>query len=133
MRVLRRVERNHGSVAVYAVYAVYVGYVVNTEESPEEGLDQREDREMEYAMGESGCTGVDMYGGAAGKVENPPFVGPAVRAPCPSRYRIVDKGSPEQDEDEEMARSVFPRRSPADKRRTIESRRVNACLFSNAQ
>ena len=116
LRVLRRVERNHRSV-----YAVFVGCVVNTEESREEGLDQREDREMEYAMGESGCTGVDMYGGAAGEVENPPFVGPAVRAPCPSRYRIVDKGSPEEDEDKEVAGSVFPRRGPADKRRTIES------------
>jgi len=48
---------------------------------------------MECAMGESGCTGVDMYGGAAGEVENPPpFVGPAVRAPCPPHYLTVDKG-----------------------------------------
>jgi hypothetical protein len=90
---------------------------------------------MEYAMGESGCTGVDVYGSAAGEVENTPFVGPAVRAPRPSRYRIVDKGSPEKDEDEEVAGSVFPRRSPADKRRTIERRRVNACyvrmLYTN--
>jgi hypothetical protein len=123
-RVPRRVERNHRSI-----YAVCVWYVVNTEESREEGLDQREDREMEYTMGESGCTSVDMYGGAAGEVENSPFIGPAVRAPCPSRYRIVDKGGPEEDEDKEVAGSVFPRRSPADKRRTIESRRVNTCCF----
>jgi hypothetical protein len=73
---------------------------------------------MKYAMRENGCAGVDVYGGAAGEVENPPFVGPAVRAPCPSRYRIVDKGSPEEDEDEEVAGSVFPPRSPTDKRRT---------------
>jgi hypothetical protein len=115
-RVLRMVEGNRRSI-----YAVFVGCIVNTEESRKEGLDQREDRQMEYAMGKSGCTGVDMYGGAAGKVENTPFVGPAVRAPCPSRDRIVDKGSPEEDEDEEVAGSVFPRRSPAHKRRTIES------------
>jgi hypothetical protein len=126
-RVLRRVERNHRSV-----YAVCVWCVVNTEKPREEGLDQRKDREMEYAMGESGCTSVDMYGGAAGEVENPPFIGPAVRAPCPSRYRIVDKGSPEEDKDKEVAGSVFPRRSPADKRRTIESRRDNYMLLSNA-
>jgi hypothetical protein len=127
-RVLRRVERNHRSV-----YAVCVRCVVNTEKPREEGLDQREDREMEYAMGESGCTSVDMYGGTTSEVENPPFIGPAVRAPCPSRYWIVDKGSPEEDKDKEVAGSVFPRRSPADKRRTIESRRVNYMLFSNAQ
>jgi hypothetical protein len=106
--------------------------VVNTEESREEGLDQREDREMEYAMGESGCTSVDMYGGAAGEVENPPFISPAVRAPCPSCYRIVDKGSPEEDEDKEVAGAVFPRRSPADKRRTVESQKSQYMLFSNA-
>ena len=44
-RVLRRVERYHRSV-----YAVRVWCVVNTEKPREEGLDQREDREMEYAM-----------------------------------------------------------------------------------
>lgn len=84
---------------------------------------------MKYAMRESGCAGVDVHGGAAGEVENPPFVGPAVRAPCPSRYRTVDKGSPEEDEDEEVAGSVFPHRSPADKRRTMESQRINGCCF----
>jgi hypothetical protein len=48
---------------------------------------------MKYAISERSCTGVDMYG-----VENPLFVGPAVRPPCLPRYRIVDKGSPEEDE-----------------------------------
>jgi hypothetical protein len=116
LRVRRRVGRNPRSV-----HAVYVGWFVNTEESWEEGLDQREDREMKYAIRESGCAGVNVHGGAAGEVKNPLFVSPAVRALCPSRYRIVDKGSPEKDEDEKVAGSVFPHRSPADKRRIIKS------------
>ena len=46
--------------------------------------------------------------------------------------RIVDKGSPEEDEDKEVAGAVFPRRSPADKRRTDESQKSQHMLFSNA-
>jgi hypothetical protein len=46
------------------------------------------------------CAGVVSLALVCTEFEKPPFIGPAGRTPCPPHYRIVDKGSLEEDEHE---------------------------------
>jgi hypothetical protein len=91
-----------------------------------------QDKEMEYAVRENGCSGGDVYGGAAGEVEHPPFVGPALRAPGPSRDWIVDERGPEHDEDEEVTGPVFARDGPLTRDALLRARESMDTVFERS-